>query len=613
MKKLATLLLLAAMLLTCFAGCGTQKTEGDASTAGSTEAGTTAPATEPKTEPATTEPNPDPQPDPVPEIEPGLLGDLKTNVEKALALFDEDASNNPADFAVDAWDGTTVAIEWFSNADVVAAKTYNITTAAELMGFRTLLAENNFEGWKITLGKSIDLASKPISAASGSFAGSFDGKGNVICNLNASVEDSGAGFFASLAGNAEIHDLGFVNGTFQIADDISASQLGTLCGVANPEMGQTVSISNIYSNVDLVRSVVTSGNNNKVGGLIGEVTKGGNLTLENCVYEGAIELFPDDTQTYNRNQGAMAGGIVGYLNEAGDVSICGCIFNGSLDGARMSGGILAVSKINSKSLSIYSCIVGENAKLTLNIQDQNPYAGGIVGRVSCASFAMSDCSFNGSMTVVMGSTAPKQAVGGLIGVLFDGGEAQPPSAKATVSDCVVNGSVVLICDATKTLHKDTFIASCEIEGATVNTSKLTVGADYSWSELEKSALADLKYNLRFVAGDTIPAGHVVGFDYSVYVMTESGRVAKAENQRVFAEPFAQKTFDDGKAYAAADLGVASLYALEINGIESIYSVAGGNLEVVITPFIATQAGDVVTIVESYTVQYGSLVEALPAA
>lgn len=607
MKKLVTILLLSALLLACFAGCTEQKVQPEQN---STDASTE--STEDGTKPSSD--TTDPTPDPEPTTDPGIYGDLKTNVENAIAYLDDDASNNPADFAVDVWDGTTEEISWFTKADVVAAKTYNITTAAELMGFRSLIEQNSFEGWKITLGKSIDLASKPMQACVGSFAGSFDGQGNVICNLRMDVADSGFGFFSTLTGNACVQNLGLVKGSYEIADDINSTQLGTLCGLASLTEDQTVTISNIYSNVDFVRPVVLAGTNNKVGGILGEANGNGSIKLENCLYEGEIDLFPDDNMTYNRNQGAMTAGIVGYFNETGNASVYGCIFNGTLDAARMSGGILAVAKINSSTLTISDCIVGENAKLNLKIQDQNPYAGGIVGRVSSAVFKMSDCSFNGFMTATMGSSAPKQAVGGLIGVLFDNGESQRANASATLTDCQVNGTVIVICEAARPFNGDVFIGSCEREDAKIKRTNLTTGADFRYGELEKSAIAEFKYDLRYVAALDVPAtGYVVGFEYSIYVKNENVKVARAENVRIFAELVAQKTFDDGKTYTAADFGADYLYVLELEDFEAKYSFTEGNLEVVITPFVATQAGDVVTFTNSYTVQYGAIVIEAPAA
>ena len=55
----------------------------------------------------------------------------------------------------------------------------------------------------------------------------------------------------------------------------------------------------------------------------------------------------------------------------------------------------------------------------------------------------------------------------------------------------------------------------------------------------------------------------------------------------------------------------NLYFLEIKDIEAKYSLTDSSIEIVVTPFVATKAGDVVTITDSYTVQYGVI--AVPAA
>jgi hypothetical protein len=153
----------------------------------------------------------------------------------------------------------------------------------------------------------------------------------------------------------------------------------------------------------------------------------------------------------------------------------------------------------------------------------------------------------------------------------------------------------------------------EEESATVAFKDLTTGSDYSFGLFEKSELSDAKYNIHFVATiNELPAGSVVGFDYSVYVLDEAaGKVAKAENVRVFAELAQEATFSNGTSYKAADLAMKNLYFLEIKDIEAKYSLTDSSIEIVVTPFVATKAGDVVTITDSYTVQYGVI--AVPAA
>ena len=623
MKKLVIIALLAAMLLSCFAGCASKKAEEPATdeistegTTGGTPTGSLPSATTGgTTDPGTTDPGTTPEDPPLPEIDPdtdvnsdivpGISSDLQATVDKATALFDKDTSNNPTDFAVDTWDGAAEDIAWFSKADVAAAKKYTITTAAELIGLRTLINENTFEGWEITLGKNIDLAYKPLANITGSFEGTFDGKGFVVSNLNLLLSSKETGFFAKAGGNATFKNFGFVNGIFTIEDGSNRTQLGTICGIASTAEGTVISFSNIYSNVNIVRSEITKGSNNKIGGILGEANGAGKVKIENCVYDGNINLFPVEAKTYDYNQGAMVGGIVGYFNKTNKAIVQGCIFGGTLDGARMSGGILgAAIQTSDENFAINACIV--NGKMHVSIQEGNPYAGGLVGRVSSKTFTLSKSAFNGEMTVVLGSTTPKQAAGGLVGVVFDGGESQKPSAIAILTDSQVNGRITLVVDVARKYKSGIFFGSTEAEGATVATKNLTTGTGYSFDFFEKGELKDAKYDVRFVATlDTLPEGSVVGFDYSVFVLDETtGKTAKAENVRVFAELKPEVSFSNGTSCKASDLGMKNLYALEIKDIEAKYSLTNSSIEIVITPFVATKAGDVVTVTDSYTVQYG---------
>lgn len=624
MKKLITIALLAAMLLSCFAACGTKTNEPVADGSSNESTATEATGTEPGSQATTgtTEPGTDPEPNPLPALDPdpdvnpnavpGISAELKANVDKALAKFDADASNDPADFAVDTWDGAAEDVAWFTKADVAAAKKYTIVTAAEFIGFRTLINENTFEGWEITLGKHLDLAYKPLAAITGSFEGTFDGKGYTISKLSLELAAPQNGLFAKASGNASFKNFGLVYGAYVIQDGANCAQLGTVCGIANTTADKVVSISNVYSNVDIIRAEITKGSNNKIGGMLGEATGAGNAKIENCLYEGDIDLFPIKAKTYDKNQAAMVGGIVGYFNKPNKATLQGCIFNGTLDGARMSGGLLgAIIQTSQENFAINACVV--NGKLNMNIQDANPYAGGLAGRVSSKTFTLNNSSFNGEMTVVLGSTTPKQAAGGLVGVIFDSGEAQPPSAIAVLTNCQVNGRIAMVVDVARKYKSDLYFGSTEAEGATVAFKDLTTGSDYSFGLFEKSELKDAKYNIHFVATiNELPAGSVVGFDYSVYVLDEAaGKVAKAENVRVFAELAQEATFSNGTSYKAADLAMKNLYFLEIKDIEAKYSLTDSSIEIVVTPFVATKAGDVVTITDSYAVQYGVI--AVPAA
>ena len=171
----------------------------------------------------------------------------------------------------------------------------------------------------------------------------------------------------------------------------------------------------------------------------------------------------------------------------------------------------------------------------------------------------------------------------------------------------------MVVDVARKYKSDLYFGSTEAEGATVAFKDLTTGSDYSFGLFEKSELKDAKYNIHFVATiNELPAGSVVGFDYSVYVLDEAaGKVAKAENVRVFAELAQEATFSNGTSYKAADLAMKNLYFLEIKDIEAKYSLTDSSIEIVVTPFVATKAGDVVTITDSSTVQYGVI--AVPAA
>ena len=256
-------------------------------------------------------------------------------------------------------------IRWYESAR--AEKNYVLKSADELMGFCLLAngsidgVSENFIGWTLSLGNSIDLENsewKPIR----SFAGAFDGKGYEITGLNVNYtggdfNSKPAGMFEKLDSTGKILNLA-VSGSVQA--DGKINYVGGIVGMT--ESGSEIRFcrSNIAVKVDAANSTT---NGMAYGGVAGKVQG----AISNCLNEGTITVDNIKNKCY-------IGGVAGQVGSASAADLC---WN--------TGSVTASSTAN-----------------------KNIYTGGIVGYG-----AATNCYNNGSVT---GATDKnKYVTGGISG------------------------------------------------------------------------------------------------------------------------------------------------------------------------------------------------------
>lgn len=258
-------------------------------------------------------------------------------------------------------------IRWYESAG--KEKNYVLKSADELMGF-CLLANGsidgeseNFNGWTLSLGNSIDLENsewKPIR----SFAGAFDGKGYEITGLNVNYTDDDfnsktAGMFEKLDSTGKILSLA-VSGS--VKADGKINYVGGIVGTT--ESGSEIRFcrSNIAVEVDATNGSATP---LLYGGVAGRVQG----AISNCLNEGTI------TVKNINSKNCYIGGVAGQVDSAADL----CWNTGSVTASGT-----AKKKI---------------------------YTGGIVGYG-----AATNCYNNGSVTGATGKNKKKKYVtGGISG------------------------------------------------------------------------------------------------------------------------------------------------------------------------------------------------------
>ncbi|MBD9203433.1 MAG: hypothetical protein EGQ29_02445 [Clostridiales bacterium] len=259
-------------------------------------------------------------------------------------------------------------IRWYESAG--KEKNYVLKSADELMGFCLLAngsidgVSENFNGWTLSLGNSIDLENsewKPIR----SFAGAFDGKGYEITGLNVNYtggdfNSKTAGMFEKLVSPGQILNLA-VSGSVQAGGKIN--YVGGIVGTT--ESGSEIRFcrSNIAVKVNAANSTT---NGMAYGGVAGRVQG----AISNCLNEGTITV-DNIKNKYKCYIGGVAGQVVG---SAADL----CWNTGSV-----------------------------NASGTTK---KNIYTGGIVG-----SGEATNCYNNGSVTGATGKNKNKYVTGGISG------------------------------------------------------------------------------------------------------------------------------------------------------------------------------------------------------
>ena len=188
---------------------------------------------------------------------------------------------------------------------------YRIYTPSDLEALHDLMANlSETEQMKrISLESDVDMTDRPewsstLCNSLNAFAGTFDGHNHTIRGLrifnHGSDEDGGyVGLFGAFAGDT-IRNLRLEDCIFE-----GKMSAGSVVATVITSTYSNPVIENVYVNAQVngIRDV---------GGLVGDLEMpGGNLTINNCVFEGAVGLRNTDLDDNIKKR--YVGGLVGYL------------------------------------------------------------------------------------------------------------------------------------------------------------------------------------------------------------------------------------------------------------------------------------------------------------
>ena len=232
--------------------------------------------------------------------------------------------------------GMRADTSWYEKKD------YNINTLAELYGFAKLSWVHDFKGITITLGKKGDPeaftlndesasdwaeginlpANKWISIGSAEkpFAGTFDGRGNIISGVYMETVGKYAGLFAEVTGT--VQNLKLTNSYFAFNGNKDAN-IGSIAGSVSGTLDTISSDAIVYS-----KGLYSAG-------LVG--TMKGSGTLDTCWFSGLVKLEKDMCQ--------YGAGLIGIVSTEEDntVTIKHCLNTGTISGERTDSTILGLS------------------------------------------------------------------------------------------------------------------------------------------------------------------------------------------------------------------------------------------------------------------------------
>lgn len=225
----------------------------------------------------------------------------------------------------------------------------------------------------------------------------FEGNNHTISNFTSNRSGGNyGGFIGVLYGS--VRNLTFKN------PSVSASKaLGVVCGYAG-----TGSYPATISNVKVINGTVTQNGSAFTGLIFG--TNGVAGTYTDCHGSGTVTISSSAAiEKSKAASGGIAGSATGSTFEK-------CSFSGTINGARLSGGL--VGYVRDSGTSISECWTDASVTITKINSIAPEFGGGLVGYLQAGT--VSNCYSKGSVTI------GTQVCGGIIGEIVN---------ESTVSNC----------------------------------------------------------------------------------------------------------------------------------------------------------------------------------
>ena len=276
--------------------------------------------------------------------------------------------------------------------------TYPVYTAQDLVLFqKTVEYGNNFADKTIKVMDNIDLANmawSPIGTKANTFAGTFDGNGKTIANVNVNTTEDNAGFFGYVS------SANLKNVTLENVSVKGGTNVGGLAGSA-----YTGAVENCH-----VKGVINVEGETKVGGLSGY----GYATLKNCSVIATVGSDSTIKGVYveEEREGDNVGGLIGHASEGNSSAawaerVTDCkVENLTVVGTRKVGGAVGILLYNAQitNTTVNNVTVKTNTTVEYAMA-KNIFVGGLVGEFN--NFNSSTATGSVKNTTVIGTEFEK--------------------------------------------------------------------------------------------------------------------------------------------------------------------------------------------------------------
>ncbi|MBE6628148.1 MAG: hypothetical protein E7629_04405 [Ruminococcaceae bacterium] len=344
---------------------------------------------------------------------------------------DTQAPMNASHAAATPWNGSSDT-SWYT-ADPSAAVFY-LEDGADLRGLIDLVysasAPVTFAGKTVKLKNHINLGGKTwsIPATASAFEGTLDGCGYTIGSFTVNATDGDQSLLGVLGGGATVRLLSIADATVTINFPSDDSAIGTLFSRVKTVSGKTTLLEEVSVGANLTKNA-SSKKVSAVGGMVGCVEGDGAFTVSGSEFSGSINMGAASDQT---------GGFVGVVKESVTFLAEGCTNNGAITANEKLGGIVGMFEAYSGNATFRGCT--NNGTVTVYETSIGGQAGGMVGRYAAktGNLEFTDCRNTGTLRYE-GTAQGGSWLGGIGGYLVgDGGTI----TSITLTNCSSTGKIL---------------------------------------------------------------------------------------------------------------------------------------------------------------------------
>lgn len=310
-----------------------------------------------------------------------------------------------------AWNGSASDTSWYTaNPD---AAVFYLADGADLKGFVDLVYAAsdpvNFAGKTVKLKNSINLGGKAwsIPSVDSYFAGTFDGDGYTVGSFTMTCTTGNQSLLGSIGGSAAVKNLNVKDATVTLKASADTTNAGLVIANVKTVTGQTVAIEDVYAKGSISDS--SSKTYVCVGGIIGAIEGNGTVCVSGCVFEGSVSA-----------KNSKVGGVIGCIKDSPTAKIANCTNRASVTAKEQLGGIVGMFSAYSGNATFESC--SNTGNITVLSSSNAGQAGGMVGRyeASAGDLIFSNCTNTGKLTY-SGSAGGGSWIGGIGGYLVGTG------------------------------------------------------------------------------------------------------------------------------------------------------------------------------------------------